>query len=76
MVCEMDFEFRHPQELIRPITDQQRLPWTRPEATDSFFNTQCTLTGRQGVSGLGVAGCAIVKFDVGAKGLTDTTHNA
>ena len=38
MVCRDDWEIRHPQELIRPIQDQAKLPWTRPEATDSFIS--------------------------------------
>lgn len=31
MVCEKDYEARHPQESIRPVPDQQKLPWTRPD---------------------------------------------
>jgi len=38
MVCEKDWETRHPQELIRPIQDQNKLPWTRPESNDSFIS--------------------------------------
>ena len=40
MVCERDWETRHPQELIRPIPDQIKLPWTRPEGTDQYVNSQ------------------------------------
>ena len=40
MVCSRDFETRHPQELIRPISDQQKLPWTRPEGTDQFIDSK------------------------------------
>src|SRR3990167_10513331 len=36
MVCDIDWESRHPQELIRPIPDDPKLPWTRPEPTDRF----------------------------------------
>ncbi len=31
MVCRRDNELRHPQELIRPVPDQTKLPWTRPD---------------------------------------------
>lgn len=31
MVCPEDWEIRHPQEMIRPIPDQNKLPWTRPD---------------------------------------------
>ena len=30
MVCDEDWETRHPQEFIRPIKDMQKLPFTRP----------------------------------------------
>lgn len=36
MVDSACWEMRHPQELIRPIPDQNKLPWTRPESTDTF----------------------------------------
>jgi hypothetical protein len=39
MVCSDDYEMQHPQERIRPIPDQKKLPWTRPEATDVFQGT-------------------------------------
>jgi hypothetical protein len=66
MVCKDDWEIRHPQELIRPIQDQAKLPWTRPEATDTFvgptytLNTSgCTPFGMSCQAGYGSAGCAI-----------------
>ena len=59
MVCERDWEIRHPQELIRPIQDQNKLPWTRPESNDSF-TIICTVNGRSGLAGYATAGCAIV----------------
>jgi len=31
-VCRDDWEIRHPQEMIRPIPDQNQVPWTRPDA--------------------------------------------
>ena len=34
MVCEKDWEPRHPQDFIRAIPDMQALPWTRPETSD------------------------------------------
>ena len=39
MTCDKDWEIQHPQERIRPIPDQRKLPWTRPEATDTFNGT-------------------------------------
>jgi hypothetical protein len=37
MVCKEDFELRHPQESIRVLPDQNKLPWTRPEPADTFI---------------------------------------
>lgn len=36
MVCQEDWEPRQPQEFVRGVPDQQSLPWTRPEAPDTF----------------------------------------
>ncbi len=36
-VCSKDWEIRHPQDFIRGIKDDQHVPWTRPEATNSFL---------------------------------------
>lgn len=65
MVCQKDWETRHPQDMIRPLPDQQKLPWTRPESTDSFVPAVCTAEGRQGVADYGTADCALADFDLG-----------
>jgi len=36
MVCEADYEQRHPQDLIRLRPERQAVPWARPPATDTF----------------------------------------
>src|SRR5258706_8408125 len=54
MVCERDWEQRHPQELLRPVPDQTKLPWTRPEGNDQFITPNyiaeilqdCTIDGQ------------------------------
>lgn len=39
MVCEQDWEPRHPQEFIKPAgPDPKPLPWTSPEPPDQFLN--------------------------------------
>ncbi len=63
-VCSEDWETRHSQELIRPMRDQAKLPWTRPE-TDNEVDPVCTITGIQGIAGLGIAGCALLGFNLG-----------
>lgn len=68
MVCDEDWEQRHPQELIRPIADQNKLPWTRPEGSDQFITLTynpsilqyCTVTGQLCLADYATADCAIV----------------
>lgn len=68
MVCRKDWETRHPQEMMRPIPDQAKLPWTRPEATDIFVTgSLCTLSGRQAVPDMAVPNCAIPNMDYGVR---------
>jgi hypothetical protein len=50
MVCSDDWEMRHPQELIRPIPDQQKLPWTRPEPSDISVGPTYSLYSPPGIS--------------------------
>lgn len=35
--CAADYDSRHPQELVRPVTDVQRVPVPRPEQADTFI---------------------------------------
>jgi len=36
IVCEADYEQRHPQDLLRSRPDRQATPWARPPSTDQF----------------------------------------
>jgi len=36
MVCKDDYETRHEQDFLEAKTDDQSVPWNRPEQTDSF----------------------------------------
>lgn len=66
MVCVDDWETRHPQELIRPIKDMNKLPWTRPRGADVFINVPigptpgCPALSQFCQAGFMAAGCAIV----------------
>lgn len=81
-VCEIDWERRHPQELIRPLPDEPKLPWTRPEGTDVFvglsnMSAGCTVYNSQAVAGIGIAGCMIAGRDLGIRSTmtaTETFH--
>jgi hypothetical protein len=35
--CAADYDRRHPQELVRPVIDVQRVPVPRPEQADTFI---------------------------------------
>jgi hypothetical protein len=69
MTCPRCWETRHPQEFLRAIPDQQKLPWTRPEAVDQFvtLSNGCSVIGMQGVAGVGIAGCMIAGRDLGIR---------
>lgn len=42
IVCEADWEPRHPQDFVRGKVDNQRVPDPRPEQTDVFISTPIT----------------------------------
>lgn len=66
MACRACYDPPHPQEFIRPIADQNKLPWTRPEATDQFIKITyaatagCTPFGMTCQADYMTADCAIV----------------
>ena len=65
-VCSDDWEPRHPSEKTIPVRGPNKLPWTRPEATDTFINEAiCTPITRQGVADYGTADCAAADYDLG-----------
>jgi hypothetical protein len=37
MVCNDDWEHRHPQDLIKVPKDDQTVPWAAPEPADEFI---------------------------------------
>lgn len=80
MVCQEDWEMRHPQELIRPIPDQKVLPWTRPDpfagstpTTDNFIFV-CTVVTSQGAADYGTADCARADINFGYTNSVQTTE--
>jgi len=62
-VCKTCWEPRHPSDFYKPSHRDETVPWTRPEPADNYITSFCTTVGRQGVSGQGVAGCAIAGLD-------------
>lgn len=51
-VCKEDFEFRHPQDMIKIPKDNQSIPWSRPEPADVFIDVTyvASTIGTQGGS--------------------------
>lgn len=62
LVCQEDFEIKHPQLSLKVRGDRQTVPWVRPEATSDVFLTYCTIEGSQGIIDYSIAGCAIVDY--------------
>ena len=61
VVCEKDFEARHPQDFVRARQDKISVPFTRPRPPDVFVEVAyiCTPEGSSGICGRSVAGCSI-----------------
>ena len=58
MVCEEDFEVRHPQTLLKVAKERIAPPWVRPEVEPDVFLFYCDINGIQGRSDLGTADCS------------------
>lgn len=56
MVCDKDFETRHPQTLIKIPTEKAFPEWTRPRPVDEFLPV-CYVWTRAGYADLGTADC-------------------
>lgn len=60
VVCEADYEPRHPQDLVRPRADNQSVKDPRPPPETVFMAIACTAVGQSGYAEQAKAGCAIV----------------
>jgi len=62
MVCEHDFENRHPSDFLRVQRERITVPFSRPyPSQDGYLPSTyiCTLEGRIAIAWQAVAGCAI-----------------
>jgi hypothetical protein len=57
-VCTNDFESRQPLDFLRVRPDKGSVPWSRPEATDSFLYI-CYIDGISASPGSMMPGCSI-----------------
>jgi hypothetical protein len=68
LVCDADFEHRHPQDFLRVKPDHMKVPFSRPKETPTFVDvtyinigtTVCTIQGQVAQADLGTADCAKV----------------
>lgn len=56
MVCDKDFETRHPQSLLKIPTEKAFPEWTRPRPAD-LMPAICYIYAIDAYAGLGEAGC-------------------
>jgi hypothetical protein len=61
-VCAEHWEPRQQQDFVRSVPDVITPPWAQPPS--DTFRMICSPAGRQGVAGLGEAGCAITGLDL------------
>lgn len=59
-VCPEHWEPRHPQDFVRAVKDDITTAYTQVQ--NDVFVIVCTWRGRQGVAGVGTAGCMIAGF--------------
>ena len=62
VVCEEDYENRHPQDFIRAKMDKISVPFTRPRSPDVFIEPVCTFITGLGEADIGTADCAKADF--------------
>lgn len=62
-VCKEDWETRHPQEFLRTPKDDQSVPWTRSEPSDTFVLPSCPNNGHIGKADIGTADCMLAEFE-------------
>lgn len=55
MVCQQDFEQRHPQDFVRAKVDIQTVPWTRPEPSATYI----AVSSISAIAGIAIAGIAV-----------------
>lgn len=43
MVCQKDWEPRHPQDFVKARVDHQAVPWSRPKPSDTFVDAASSI---------------------------------
>ena len=58
MVCEEDYELRHPMDFLRVRKEKIAVDFSRPQSADVFVPS-CTLETSSGIAGYAGAGCGL-----------------
>lgn len=67
IVCDADFEHRHPQDFLKVKPDNLTVPFSRPKETPVFIEVDyidtddanyCTIGGKAGQADYGTSDCA------------------
>ncbi len=59
IVCEQDYEERHPLDFIKVRIEDLTVPFSRPEPPDTFI-TSCNMATSSGYTDLGTTDCSQV----------------
>ncbi|CAB4240705.1 hypothetical protein UFOVP39_61 [uncultured Caudovirales phage] len=63
MVCQEDYENRHPSDFLRVQKEKINVDFARPyPAQDTFVGYICSVSGRYGMADCGTADCAQSDF--------------
>jgi len=63
------WEPRHPQDFLRPVKENNKLPWTRPEPDDVFI-VGCSISSSSGYADHGAAGCMKAGWEPGGPNMS------
>lgn len=58
MLCDRDWEPRHPQDFVRQTPPERAPEWVRPEGEDTFVLV-CTPDGTTAIPDLAIPGCML-----------------
>lgn len=58
-VCRFHKEVRNPQDFLRGVKENMSVPYTRSGGPELDANPHCSTTGRSGVAGYAMSGCAV-----------------
>lgn len=73
MVCKDDLDPRHPQDFVRGVQDNNSIPFTYAEPSDTFVPLVCSIASAR--AGVAVAGCAVTGNEQEYSSVPSGTNN-